>query len=266
MKTCTGVRVEAPVERVWALLRTAHWQDWMPRAKISDFSGPVDKVGTTYVQSMKLMGFEMKSTTVVVEVEPPRPSTSTATRARWRPSCPRARRRGDRSSSTPMGDAGQAAGLHQGPHGQGLVSGRRTRCSWTSRPSPRRSPAVSRGVWCASSARCHPRENHHSGAETPAVSVVAGGDSDGLDTEPRGEARLSGHAASLPCSATGPTTAATVALTTASVRSDKRGKGARAYPPSNPIAPPLLPVARPALGRASPRVGASSRRPAAKRR
>ena len=65
------LRVEAPVEHVWAFYRdTSHWPDWMPRAKSSEFSGPVDEVGTTYVQTMKLMGFEMKSMTTVVEVEP----------------------------------------------------------------------------------------------------------------------------------------------------------------------------------------------------
>ena len=65
------LRIEAPVEHVWAFYcDTSHWQDWMPRARSSDFSGPVDQVGTTYVQTMKLMGFEMKSTTKVVEVEP----------------------------------------------------------------------------------------------------------------------------------------------------------------------------------------------------
>ena len=42
----------------------------MPRATVSDISGPVDKVGTTYTQSSKFMGFEMKGTTEVVEVEP----------------------------------------------------------------------------------------------------------------------------------------------------------------------------------------------------
>ena len=64
-------RIEAPVEHVWAFYcDTSHWQDWMPRAKSSDFSGPVDKVGTTYVQTMRLMGHEMKSTSTVVEVEP----------------------------------------------------------------------------------------------------------------------------------------------------------------------------------------------------
>lgn len=65
------VRIDAPVEHVWKFYcDTSHWEDWMPRAKNSEFSGPVDKVGTTYVQTMKLMGFEMKSNTEVVEVEP----------------------------------------------------------------------------------------------------------------------------------------------------------------------------------------------------
>ena len=65
------IRIEAPVEHVWAFYcDTSHWEDWMPRAKNSEFSGPVDKVGTTYVQTMRLMGFEMKSTSTVVEVEP----------------------------------------------------------------------------------------------------------------------------------------------------------------------------------------------------
>jgi uncharacterized membrane protein len=65
------VRIEAPVEHVWALWRdTSRWEDWMPRRKTSDVSGPLDKVGTTYVQSTKLMGYEMKWTTEVMEVEP----------------------------------------------------------------------------------------------------------------------------------------------------------------------------------------------------
>ena len=65
------VRIDAPVEHVWAFYcDTPHWQDWMPRAKCSDFSGPVDKAGTTYVATMRLMGFEMKTTYKIVEVEP----------------------------------------------------------------------------------------------------------------------------------------------------------------------------------------------------
>ena len=65
------VRIEAPVEHVWALFGdVTHWEDWMPRRKTSDVSGPLDQVGTTFVQSTKLMGFEMKWTTEIVEVEP----------------------------------------------------------------------------------------------------------------------------------------------------------------------------------------------------
>ena len=65
------IRIEAPVEHVWAFYRdTSHWEDWMPRAKVSDISGPVDEVGTTYVATMRLMGVEMKTTYTIVEVEP----------------------------------------------------------------------------------------------------------------------------------------------------------------------------------------------------
>jgi uncharacterized membrane protein len=67
------IRIEAPVEHVWAyFVDTSNFGDWMPRAEFSDFSGPMDEVGTTYVQTMKLMGFEMKMTCKVVEVEPQR--------------------------------------------------------------------------------------------------------------------------------------------------------------------------------------------------
>lgn len=65
------IRIEAPVEHVWAFLcDTSHWHDWMPYGEILDFSGPYDRVGTTYVGKMKMMGFEMKATYAVVEVEP----------------------------------------------------------------------------------------------------------------------------------------------------------------------------------------------------
>ena len=65
------VRIEAPVEHVWAFYcDTSHWQDWMPRTKSLEFSGPYAQVGTTYVGTMRLMGFEMKTTYEVVEVEP----------------------------------------------------------------------------------------------------------------------------------------------------------------------------------------------------
>jgi uncharacterized membrane protein len=65
------IRVEAPVEHVWAFLcDTSHLQDWMPRAETLDWTGPYDQVGTTYVQKFKILGFEMKQTNRVVEVEP----------------------------------------------------------------------------------------------------------------------------------------------------------------------------------------------------
>lgn len=65
------VRIQAPVEHVWEYYcDTSHWEDWMPRAKCSEFSGPVDKVGTTYIGAMRLMGFQMKADYEIVEVEP----------------------------------------------------------------------------------------------------------------------------------------------------------------------------------------------------
>jgi uncharacterized protein YndB with AHSA1/START domain len=65
------IRIEAPVEHVWAFVcDTSHWQDWMPRGEFSDFSGPYEQVGTTYAWKMKMMGFEMKGTSKVLEVEP----------------------------------------------------------------------------------------------------------------------------------------------------------------------------------------------------
>jgi uncharacterized membrane protein len=65
------MRIEAPIDHVWAFLcDTSHWHDWMPRGEFSDFSGPYDRVGTTYAWKMKMLGFEMKGTSAVVEVEP----------------------------------------------------------------------------------------------------------------------------------------------------------------------------------------------------
>jgi uncharacterized membrane protein len=65
------IRIEAPVEHVWAFLcDTSRWHDWMPRGEFSNFSGPYDQVGTTYAWKMKMMGFEMEGTSTVLEVEP----------------------------------------------------------------------------------------------------------------------------------------------------------------------------------------------------
>ena len=64
-------RIEAPVDHVWSFLcDTSRWSDWIPRQETSDFSGPYDQVGTTYVSKMKMMGFEWKQTNTVLEVEP----------------------------------------------------------------------------------------------------------------------------------------------------------------------------------------------------
>jgi carbon monoxide dehydrogenase subunit G len=66
-------RIEAPVEHVWAFLCDAsHWDDWDAQSKHSDFSGPLDRVGTTFVETSRMMGFEMKGTLSVMEVEPTR--------------------------------------------------------------------------------------------------------------------------------------------------------------------------------------------------
>ena len=66
-----AIRIEVPVEHAWALLcDTSRWHDWDPRSEHSDWSGPLDQVGTTFVQTGRTMGFEMKTTLTVVEVEP----------------------------------------------------------------------------------------------------------------------------------------------------------------------------------------------------
>ena len=67
------VRIEAPVEHVWSyMVDGSHWDEIQPRAKHTDFSGPLDQVGTTFVQTGRMMGFESKTTLTVVEVEPQR--------------------------------------------------------------------------------------------------------------------------------------------------------------------------------------------------
>jgi uncharacterized membrane protein len=68
-----SIHIDAPIEHVWAFaLDTSHWPDWQPRMKSSDFSGPLDQVGTTYVQVGRILGYEMKFTNEVVEVVPQR--------------------------------------------------------------------------------------------------------------------------------------------------------------------------------------------------
>lgn len=67
------IRIDAPVAHVWEFLcDTAHWSDWNPRTECSGFSGPIDQVGTTFSERSKILGFEMKDTDRVLQVEPQR--------------------------------------------------------------------------------------------------------------------------------------------------------------------------------------------------
>jgi ligand-binding SRPBCC domain-containing protein len=67
------IRIEAPVEHVWAYLSDgSHLDDIAPRARHTDFSGPLDQVGTTFVATGRMMGLTSRSTFTVVEVEPRR--------------------------------------------------------------------------------------------------------------------------------------------------------------------------------------------------
>jgi carbon monoxide dehydrogenase subunit G len=67
------LQIEAPVEHVWAFLcDTSRWHDWDSRSAYSDFSGPVDEAGTTFVETSRIMGREITAHHTVVEVEPER--------------------------------------------------------------------------------------------------------------------------------------------------------------------------------------------------
>ena len=67
------IRIEAPAEHVWSCLTDgSHWDEIQLRAKHTDFSGPLDQVGTTFVQTSKMLGFETKYMCTVTEVEPVR--------------------------------------------------------------------------------------------------------------------------------------------------------------------------------------------------
>jgi carbon monoxide dehydrogenase subunit G len=65
------IRIDARVEHVWEVLcDTSRLEDWITGEKLSDFSGPLDQVGTTFVTTSRMLGFEMKGMLTVVEVEP----------------------------------------------------------------------------------------------------------------------------------------------------------------------------------------------------
>jgi uncharacterized membrane protein len=66
-----AIRIDAPVEHVWKFMcDTSRMDDWMTGEKFSEFSGPLDQAGTTFVSTSRMLGFEMKGTLKVVEVEP----------------------------------------------------------------------------------------------------------------------------------------------------------------------------------------------------
>lgn len=65
------ILIQAPVEHVWELLcDVSRLKEWVPRGDATDWTGPYDQVGTTYTETVKFMGFEVKSNYTVVEVEP----------------------------------------------------------------------------------------------------------------------------------------------------------------------------------------------------
>jgi len=65
------VRIAAPVEHVWELACQVERQpEWNPYMDVGGFSGPVDKIGTTFDSTLKLLGQQTKSKGTVVEVEP----------------------------------------------------------------------------------------------------------------------------------------------------------------------------------------------------
>ena len=65
------VRVEARVEQVWAFYcDTSRGAEWLPRGEFTDFTGPVEKVGTTYVVTVRFPGYTSRQPMEIVEVEP----------------------------------------------------------------------------------------------------------------------------------------------------------------------------------------------------
>lgn len=65
------VRVAAPVEHVFELARQVErGAEWNPYMEIRNTSGPIDKVGTTFDSTMKLLGQQLTSKGTIVEAEP----------------------------------------------------------------------------------------------------------------------------------------------------------------------------------------------------
>jgi uncharacterized membrane protein len=65
------VRVEAPVKRVWEL--ACAWErqpEWNPYMKVENVSGPVNRVGTTFDTTLRLIGQTIRSTGEITAVDP----------------------------------------------------------------------------------------------------------------------------------------------------------------------------------------------------
>jgi carbon monoxide dehydrogenase subunit G len=67
------ISIQAPIEHVWKFVADpSHLHDWITGEEFSEFSGPLDQAGTTFVSTSRLLGHEMKGSLTVVDVEPPR--------------------------------------------------------------------------------------------------------------------------------------------------------------------------------------------------
>lgn len=65
------VIVAAPIEHVWDVACQVERQpEWNPYMEITGVSGPIDRVGTTYESTMKVLGQTFRSRGSVVEAEP----------------------------------------------------------------------------------------------------------------------------------------------------------------------------------------------------
>jgi len=65
------VRVEAPIKHVWEFYcDTSRWPEWLSRGEFTDFTGPVDQVGTTYVVTVRFPGYNSVQPMEIIEVEP----------------------------------------------------------------------------------------------------------------------------------------------------------------------------------------------------
>lgn len=66
-------RIEVPIEHVFELAtKVERIGEWNPYMETRNFSGPIDKVGTTFDSTLKILGRRSDATGTVVEAERPR--------------------------------------------------------------------------------------------------------------------------------------------------------------------------------------------------